>query len=124
MDMMYQVLHYGGDTPENRGKAWDKLESPNDTWLGGYHTYSVSWSLSEITFSIDGISTFSAKPRSLENPEGWYSQNSVNPSAPFDAPFYIIFNFAIGGPWPRDADNTTEFPNGMHVDYVRVFSDI
>ena len=122
MNTMYHVLHYGGEAYESRDRAWDKIQSPNGTWAGEYHTYSVSWSLSEITFSIDGVETFSAKPRTAENPEGWYAENSNNPSAPFDAPFYIILNFAIGGPWPRDADDTTVFPNGMHVDYIRVFS--
>jgi beta-glucanase (GH16 family) len=122
MVMMYQVLHYGGNTSENRGRAWEDVESQTGTWAGEYHTYSVSWSLSEITFSVDGVVTFSVKPRSSENPDGWYTENSDNQTAPFDAPFYIIFNFAIGGPWPDDTDSTTEFPNGMHVDYVRVFS--
>ena len=122
MSKMYQVLHYGGNTPETKGKAWETKDSSSGVWTGEYHTYSVSWSLSEITFSIDGITTFSVKPRSKENPEGWYTNGSNNPSAPFDAPFYIIFNFAIGGPWPGGTDSTTEFPNGMHVDYVRVFS--
>ena len=122
MNIMYQVLHYGGDTPETKGKDWDKIESPTGTWAGEYHTYSVSWSLSEITFSIDKTALFSVKPRSAENPDGWFTAASNNPSAPFDAPFYIIFNFAIGGTWPKNADSTTEFPNGMHVDYIRVFS--
>ncbi|AGE55169.1 (1-3)-beta-glucanase [Paramecium bursaria Chlorella virus MA1E] len=122
MNMMYNVIHFGGSTPENRGRSYKKVNSPTGTWAGDYHTYSVSWSLSEITFSINGDIVVSMKPRSAENPDGWYSENSNNPSAPFDAPFYIIFNFAIGGPWPKDPDDTTEFPNGIHADYIRVFS--
>ncbi len=41
--------------------------------------------------------------------------------APFDQPFYIIMNVAIGGRFPGRPDNTTAFPAEMVVDYVRVY---
>lgn len=36
--------------------------------------------------------------------------------------FYIIFNVAVGGNWPGDPDETTEFPQQMLIDWVRVYS--
>lgn len=33
----------------------------------------------------------------------------------------MIFNVAVGGYWPGEPDNTTDFPQNMYVDYVRVF---
>jgi len=39
----------------------------------------------------------------------------------FDHPFYIILNLAVGGDWPGTPDSTTEFPQQMWVDYVRVY---
>ena len=40
---------------------------------------------------------------------------------PFNAPFFFIFNVAVGGNWPGSPDATTTFPQRMIVDYVRVF---
>ena len=43
--------------------------------------------------------------------------------APFDQPFYIILNVAVGGVWPGEPDDTTPFDEraAMKVDYVRVY---
>ena len=40
---------------------------------------------------------------------------------PFNAPFFFIMNIAVGGNWPGYPDATTQFPQTMMVDYVRVF---
>jgi beta-glucanase (GH16 family) len=40
----------------------------------------------------------------------------------FDHPFFIILNVAVGGGWPGAPDATTQFPQQMLVDYVRVYS--
>jgi len=33
----------------------------------------------------------------------------------------MIMNIAVGGNWPGNPDSTTEFPQTMSVDYVRVY---
>jgi len=53
-----------------------------------------------------------------------YYQFSIDDSAslaPFRKPFFLIFNVAVGGNWPGYPDGTTEFPQRMVVDYVRIF---
>jgi len=40
---------------------------------------------------------------------------------PFNADQFFIFNVAVGGNWPGSPDGTTNFPQRMFVDYVRVF---
>jgi hypothetical protein len=35
-------------------------------------------------------------------------------------PWYLILNFAIGGPWPKPPNAATVFPAVVSVDYVRV----
>ena len=42
--------------------------------------------------------------------------------APFANPFFLIFNIAVGGNWPGAPDASTQFPQRMVVDYVRVFA--
>ena len=41
--------------------------------------------------------------------------------APFDQPFHLILNVAVGGNLPGSPDDTTTFPQSMIVDYVRVY---
>ena len=33
----------------------------------------------------------------------------------------MLLNLAVGGDWPGDPDGTTQFPQQMLVDYVRVY---
>lgn len=42
--------------------------------------------------------------------------------APFDQPFYIILNLAVGGSWVGNPNDETGFENNPYViDYVRVY---
>jgi hypothetical protein len=41
--------------------------------------------------------------------------------APFDQPFYLVLNVAVGGRFVGKPDRTTVFPAEMVVDYVRVY---
>ena len=36
-------------------------------------------------------------------------------------PFYLILNVAVGGAWPKSPGDNINFPDGMLVDYVRVY---
>jgi beta-glucanase (GH16 family) len=53
------------------------------------------------------------------------SQADVNPwPAPFDQPFYLIMNVAVGGNFPGHPNAETQFPAEMVVDYVRVYDKV
>ena len=39
----------------------------------------------------------------------------------FNHDFFLILNVAVGGTFPGAPDDTTQFPRGMLVDYVRVY---
>jgi len=41
----------------------------------------------------------------------------------YDKEFFFIFNLAVGGNWPGYPDETTEFPQQMEVDYIRVLDE-
>jgi beta-glucanase (GH16 family) len=40
----------------------------------------------------------------------------------YDHPFFVILNVAVGGYWPGNPDGTTQLPQTMLVDYVRVYA--
>lgn len=41
----------------------------------------------------------------------------------YDGDFFFIFNVAVGGLWPGEPDETTEFPQQMKVDYIEVHQE-
>lgn len=113
------TLHYGSQWPNNTysGKTYKFDTSKTD--ISGYHLYSVEWEPGKITWLVDdvpygSISNFYSK--------GANNADNYTYGAPFDVPFYIILNLAVGGTYDGDAnlENAT-FPSSMEVDYVRVY---
>ena len=86
---------------------------PNDqSYSGAYHTFAADWYPDQIVFSMDGV-VYEVRPKAnIPAGSAW----------PFDAPFYIILNFAVGGNWPGPPDASTVFPQDYRVDYVRVYA--
>lgn len=83
---------------------------PSGDFSQQFHVYSLIWSKDSLQILVDDIPFVNASRADLTN--GTY---------PFDSPFFFIFNVAVGGNWPGPPDNTTQFPQRMFVDYVRVF---
>ena len=78
-----------------------------------FHKYGIEWTVSDIKFYIDDKLFFeSAKGQAgrISNNEGW----------PFDKPYYLILNLAIGGNWGGEIDDRI-FPNDFQIDYVRMY---
>ena len=54
--------------------------------------------------------------------EDFWSSDGGDFPAPFDQPFYVLFNLAVGGDLAGPANGETPFPATMEVDWVRVYS--
>ncbi len=74
-------------------------------------TDAVEWEPDVIRFYVDDV-LYSTRMREELQP-GW--------KWPFDHPFFLLLNVAVGGDWPGKPDATTVFPQIMLVDYVRVY---
>ncbi|MEU2723924.1 glycoside hydrolase family 16 protein [Streptomyces smyrnaeus] len=74
-----------------------------------FHTFAIDWSPGAVTWSVDGNVYQTRTPADVGG----------NPWV-FDKPFFLILNLAVGGYWPGDPDGSTNFPQRMTVDYVRV----
>jgi len=77
-----------------------------------YHIYTCEWTPKQITLKIDGKINFKYKK---EESYGWQEW-------PFDQPFHLILNTAVGGSGggQKGVDDSI-FPQNMEVDYVRVY---
>jgi beta-glucanase (GH16 family) len=76
----------------------------------GFHTYAAQWTKDEITFSIDGNLVYTFSPQE-KNTKNW----------PFDQPFYVLLNMAIGGNFGGPTVDDSIFPQEFIIDYVRVY---
>ena len=76
-----------------------------------FHTYAVDWKQGQMDFYIDGQHYFTFK-NSGNGYQEW----------PFDQPFYLILNLAVGGNWGgKEGVDASIWPQRMEVDYVRVY---
>lgn len=108
-DSIYGTIHsdaYNHIKGTQKGKAIYTADP-----YSRFHVYAIEWSPEKIDFMMDGVVYNHIRNEHLSVKE-W----------PFDAPFYLILNLAIGGGWggKKGVDDTI-FPATMEVDWVRVF---
>lgn len=77
----------------------------------GFHTYGIEWSDFSIQFSVDDSIYYT------------YNNNGQGVAYwPFDQPFYLLINIAVGGSWGgKKGIDLDAFPMEMEIDYVRVY---
>jgi beta-glucanase (GH16 family) len=116
------ALHFGNRPPDNR--VADRKTPLPDLSLpsGEFHTYAVEWGEGLIRFLVDDRVHFTV-PR-----ERWFTGSSLakgNPNAPFDQPFYVMANLAVGGKWPESSNEKglaqNALPNQFVIDWIRVY---
>ncbi|WDZ93270.1 glycoside hydrolase family 16 protein [Nocardiopsis sp. HUAS JQ3] len=77
-----------------------------------FHTFAVDWSPGSITWSVDGNAYHTLTSADVGGNPWVYDQS-----------FFMILNVAVGGNWPGYPDGTTQFPQQMVVDYVRIYEN-
>lgn len=75
---------------------------------GRFHVFSIEWTENEIRWYVD---------------KKHYNTLDITPGdlSEFHDTFFLIINLAVGGRWPGYPDASTEFPQHLIVDYIRVF---
>jgi beta-glucanase (GH16 family) len=131
------TLHYGAPAPRNTHTGKDYVLPGNST-IADFHVYALEWEPGEIRWSVDGkqyqtqnfwwssgrrAGRRRAQDGGAGNPgAGPVGKVGLNPwPAPFDQPFHLLLNVAVGGNFPGHPDADTAFPVEMVVDYVRVY---
>ncbi len=74
-----------------------------------FHVFSLIWEQNKMQLLVD------------DQPYVSITDQSTQGVYPFNDPFFLIFNVAVGGDWPGPPDDSTVFPQRMFVDYVRFF---
>jgi beta-glucanase (GH16 family) len=126
----YSTLHFGGPWPNDVSAPSSNAFPMNVDWSQP-HNFGVEWQPSFIRFWLDSEvsngsiqgTVFNTVPSS-----DWYSTNAQGvrfaDNAPFNTPFNIVLNLAIGGNWPCSVSGCCEnvaVPARMVVDFVEVW---
>ncbi len=105
-ETIFTTLHTADSHGVSKNTRKDVVEGIEE----GFHIYSIDWTKEKIDFYIDNTLFYSFQPKN-KNVEVW----------PFDQPFYIIINLAIGGNFGGMDVDENVFPQEFVLDYVRVY---
>ncbi len=112
----YQMGHVHG-TVHNEAYYWAKWEQRKgriilDDVDRAFRVYALEWTPDRIDIFVDDTLYFTY----VNENDGWRSW-------PYDHPFHLILNVAVGGMWGRAGGpiDDSVFPQKMLVDFVRIF---
>jgi len=115
------TLHFG-PSPDNKGMAGTgERDFPFD-FSADWHTFAIDWSPDHMQWFVDD-QVYHTESLQRNFWPGFY-QNNVSP---FDRPFFIIINLAVGGDFfngepfdPEEANGWAK--NTFEIDWIRKFS--
>ncbi|GAA3228004.1 glycoside hydrolase family 16 protein [Actinocorallia longicatena] len=98
-----RVQGFAHDSRKRVGAASKLLGKPLSS---AYHVYSVDWTTTGITWSVDG-----RVYGRMKKYKGWT----------FNKRFFLILNLQVGGEWPGAPTPNVKFPKRMTVDWIRLY---
>jgi beta-glucanase (GH16 family) len=104
--LVYTSLHTQdshGETINSKKIVFPKIEE-------GFHIFAVDWTKDKMEFFVDDKLVYTFQPE-VKNENTW----------PFNQPFYIIINMAIGGNFGGPEVDDSIFPQEYVLDYVKVY---
>jgi len=107
--MVHGTLHAPGYPGAGYSAAYTL---PSGAFSDDFHVFAVEWEPQQLRMYVDGTLYGTYTHSGSPAPTNW----------PFSTqPFFMLLNLAVGGDWPGAPDGTTQFPQQMLVDYVRVY---
>ncbi|MFL6025069.1 MAG: glycoside hydrolase family 16 protein [Marmoricola sp.] len=95
------------------GSHWysTHTSTTSTTLSSQFHVYAVNWTSDSLTFYRDKTLLSTITRAQVMQHGVW----------PFDKPFYLLINLAVGGIYAGPVPSTTVFPQRYVIDYVRVY---
>jgi beta-glucanase (GH16 family) len=124
-------IHFGSPGLAARSLITHVHPLPGGSLVSDWHVYAIEWEPGEIRFFVDDVHTCTRDHwwscSLLRDGDGVIARRAadLNPwPAPFDQPFYLVMNIAVGGNFPGLPNDETKFPAELAVDYVRVYDKV
>ena len=105
---VFSTLH----TPDSFGNSVNTKKIKMDGVEDDFHLYAAHWTEEHISFFVDGQKFYEFSP-DIKSEENW----------PFDQPFYIILNLAVGGGFGGPEIDDSIFPQEFVIDYIRIYQN-
>jgi beta-glucanase (GH16 family) len=110
------TIHYSNSSNQHLSST-AIYNFPANNGATNFHTYLLYWASNSIQWYVDGLL--------YETQTSWSSSTGPYP-APFNQPFFLIMNLAVGGnylgnPSTNSINTNAVWPGDMQVDYVRVY---
>lgn len=104
------IIHTSLHTADSHGNTINTRKTKFYGIEEGFHTYAAEWTEEAIRFFIDDQLVYTFSPDE-KTEEVW----------PYDQPFYLLLNLAIGGGFGGPIVDDTILPQEYSIDYVRVY---
>jgi beta-glucanase (GH16 family) len=79
--------------------------------MDAFHVYTTEWDRQRLRIFVDDREYFS-----------FANEHTGRDTWPFDAPFHLLLNIAVGGDWGgKEGVDNAAFPLRMEIDYVHVY---
>ena len=103
---IYTSLH----TPASFGNTINSQKTALPDIEKGFHVYKINWTADAITFFIDDVKVYHFSPQE-KNANTW----------PYNKPFYVLINMAIGGNFGGPDVDDSIFPQEFVIDYIKIY---
>lgn len=104
-------LHYADESGEHAQMGAVPYELEQGKFADDFHIFELEWTENKINWLVDGEQYASTEITSDELSE-------------FHKEFFLLLNIAVGGTWAGRPDETTDFPQYMYVDWIRVYKQV
>lgn len=113
-DIVHATVHTGAYNHAAGTQRGAQIEVP--TARAAFNVYAIEWAPEEIRGYVNDTHYFTFENERLTDP------SAGAPEWPFDQPFHLLLNIAVGGTWGGAQGVDPEvFPQQLVVDYVRVY---
>ena len=109
---MPNQIHTTLHTKDSYGVSNNTKVSSIENIEEGFHVYKLDWNADRIQFLIDDNIVYTFSP-----------ENKTQEVWPFDKPFYLIINFAVGGYFGGFEVDDSIFPQEFIIDYIKVYEN-
>ncbi len=104
-DQIHTTMHTADSHGNSKNTAVTKVNNLSDA----YHIFKTVWNKEKIAFYIDDALVYTFNPEQRTS-DIW----------PYDQPFYLILNTAVGGTFGGDQVDDTIFPQEFKIDYIKI----
>ncbi|MDP5082512.1 MAG: glycoside hydrolase family 16 protein [Winogradskyella sp.] len=101
-------LHYENTAGKYTMMGAEEFKLDTGKFADNFHIFELEWTADSITWLVDG-QKFASQSILAEDFEAFHKD------------FFIILNIAVGGSFAGRPNATTNFPQYMHIDWIRVY---